>query len=1142
MRSTVLKASSVSGLLFFAVTLAVCGQPSGSGEDRILARLLTTKGPIVLELDYERAPLTTANFVGLAEGTIENGVVPLGRPFYDGTVFHRVVPDHVIQAGKPLGTTADGPDYTIPNEISADLRHDRPGILGMANSGPHTNGSQFYITLAERSYLDGDYTVFGRVVEGLDVVMSIAQGDVIRTVEIIRTGPKARAFPADTASFVDLLEKTRRSVLEAEQAKTKAEEALIATVRRPNGLRLQVLIPGDGNLPKKGDRMKVVYTGLTLSGKRFFSAPEDGRPSSSPPAQTFLHVLGKPAPTPALTSVLASMTKGEKRLVIAPPAMAYGSRGFYGRERPGEKRFVISPGTTLVYEVEVSDIAPPDFALHPVSFDRVTLTDRLWAKRLDTNRRVTIPYALRMCEETGRLENFRTAAKVYSGLPVERIFHSRYPFDDSDVYKIIEGASLSLKSHPDPELDRRLDEIISTIAAAQEADGYLYTARTIFPRNPYALWVDTPERWSNLRWGHELYNAGHLYEAAAAHFQATGKRTLLDVALKNADLVVSVFGPGKRRGLPGHEEIEIGLVKLFRLTGKKDYLDLARYFIEERGRTEGRESFGEYAQDHKPLLEQTEPVGHAVRAAYFFAGAADVTALDGDAPDFQSALETLWRNAVSKKMYLTGGIGAVGQIEGFGPDYHLPNATAYAETCASIAMALWSHRMFLLTGSSDYCDVLERLLYNGILSGIGLTGDRFFYANPLASFGQHERSSWFSCACCPSNLTRFLPSIPGFVYARRDSTIFVTLYADSRADIELENGETIEIVQRTDYPWGGTVRIFVEPRRAADFSVAVRIPGWARGRPIPGDLYTYTDGIRTETRLSVNGRPVPVSADQGWLTLRRTWVKGDLIEIEFPMPVRRVTAHEAVRENTGRVALERGPLVYCAEAADNSGRVSNLVLPADRPLGIEVREDLLGGVNVLKGEASAYRTSKDRRTISSASQPFLAVPYHVWAHRGRGEMAVWLAAVQASAVPLPARTLASSAVPTASAARPAGALNDLYEPKAPDDRTYPVLDWRPNKGTKEWVQYTFPAPVRISGVEVLWFDEGESGECRPPSSWRILYKDGTLWKTVTVEPGGKSESGAASSLSFVPVTTAELRLEFQCRKGSSAGIHEWRLR
>ena len=624
-----------------------------------------------------------------------------------------------------------------------------------------------------------------------------------------------------------------------------------------------------------------------------------------------------------------------------------------------------------------------DYPVKPVPFTSVQFQDDFWLPRMETNRTVTIPYAFEQSKETGRIKNFEIAAGVQEGG-----FCTAYPFDDSDVFKIIEGASYSLKVHPDPELDKYLDELIGKIGAAQEEDGYLYTARSIFPEPPKVLWVDTEERWANMYLGHELYNAGHMYEAAVAHYQATGKRTFLDIAIKNADLIDSVFGPGKKIGVPGHQEIEIGLVKLYRVAGEKKYLDLAKFFLDERGHAHDRELYGEYSQDHLPVIEQTEPVGHAVRAAYMYAGMTDMSALTGD-QEYQKALDTLWNNVVGKKMYITGGIGSRGGGESFGGDYELPNASAYCETCAAIANAFWNHRMFLLTGNAKYLDVLERVLYNGIISGIGLTGDQFFYANPLTSYGQHKRSPWFTCACCPSNVTRFVPSVPGYVYATKGNNLFINLFVQNEAEIQSDS-QKVRIKQETDYPWDGKIVIAIDPEKAKKFTISVRIPGWARNQPVPSDLYTYLEASDEKPRLQVNGIPLDFTVENGFVRIDREWKKGDMIAIELPMPIRRVLSHEKVEENAGRVALERGPLVYCAEWVDNNGYVSNIILQDDASLASQFRENLIHGVMRLHGKTAAFKYDKDGKTPLMVTQSFTAIPYYAWAHRGAGQMAVWI--------------------------------------------------------------------------------------------------------------------------------------------------------
>ncbi len=626
-----------------------------------------------------------------------------------------------------------------------------------------------------------------------------------------------------------------------------------------------------------------------------------------------------------------------------------------------------------------------DYPVKPVPFTAVQITDAFWSPRLETNRTVTIPYDFRKCEETGRIDNFLKAAQQMPGK------YEGYAFNDSDVFKVIEGAAYSLALHPDAELDQYLDGLIAKIAAAQEQDGYLYAARSVDPAQVQEM--SGPTRWSNLRWSHELYNLGHLYEAAVAHYLATGKRTLLHVALRSADFIDREFGPGRRCDPPGHQEIEIGLVKLYRVTGQERYLKLARFFLDQRGRNHDRRpSYEQYAQDHQPVTEQDHPVGHSVRAAYMYCGMADVAALTGD-DAYVRAIDRIWQNLVSRRLYFTGGIGARHGEEAFGDDYELPNQPAYAETCAAIANAVWNQRMFLLHGDAQYIDVLERVLYNGFLSGVALGGDQFFYVNPLASNGDRARKPWFDCSCCPTNVVRFIPSIPGYVYAQRDGVIYVNLFIASRAKLEA-GGQAIELDQETRYPWEGDVRIRVQPQKAAEFALYMRIPGWATDRPVPSDLYRYLDPPRRTAEpvtLKVNGTPLPLDLDKGYARLTRTWQPGDTIELHLPMPIRRVVAHPQVKDDVDRVALQRGPLVYCAEAVDNAGRVSDLVLADETALAAEFDRGLLGGVTVLRGPA--------QRIDGSGTHPvkFVAVPYYAWCHRQPGEMAVWLARTPAAA-------------------------------------------------------------------------------------------------------------------------------------------------
>lgn len=777
-----------------------------------------------------------------------------------------------------------------------------------------------------------------------------------------------------------------------------------------------------------------------------------------------------------------------------------------------------------------------DYTIKSAKLTDVRFNDNFWSSRIETGRKVTIPHNFKQIEDTGRLKNFEIAAGQAKG-----DFCSRYPFDDSDVYKTIEGASYQLMLQFDPELDKYLDTVIARIAAAQEKDGYLYTARAIKNRGgkvPYEDWV-RDKRWANTAYSHELYNLGHLFEAAAAHYQATGKKNLLKVALKAADMLVREFGPGKLMLPPGHQEVEIGLVKLYRVTGNKRYLDLAKFYLEQRGNAQGHKLYGSYSQDHKPVKEQTEAVGHAVRAAYMYSAMADVAALTGDQAYVQ-ALDQLWEDVVFRKIYITGGIGSTGAWEGFGPAYHLPNASAYAETCASIANAFWNYRMFLLHGQAKYLDVFERIIYNGVLSGVSLSGDRFFYANPLASFGQHERSPWFGCACCPPNIARFIPQIGQYVYATSGDRLYVNLYAQSKGQVEMADLK-VKLEQETEYPWKGEIKIKVSPEKEDDFSIYLRIPGWALGQPIPGDLYYFADKVETKPVVKVNGQEVPLNLENGFLPITRKWKAGDTIEISLPMEPHRVLANEKVKNDQGLVAVQRGPIVYCAEWPDNNDRVSNLLLPEGATFTTEYRPELLGGVMLVKASGKAYKIEKGK--VISQEQEITLIPYYAWAHRGRGEMAVWLAKDEAKVRPAPEPSLASKAkVEASEGAKGAKFINDQYEPENSNDHSVGYLHWWPKKGTTEWVSYEFPVPVKVSEVAVYWFDDTGEGECRVPESWKLYYlKDGQWIEAKTTDKYGE-EKDKYNVVRFSPVLTKGLKVELKLQKDFSAGIQEWKVK
>ncbi len=637
-----------------------------------------------------------------------------------------------------------------------------------------------------------------------------------------------------------------------------------------------------------------------------------------------------------------------------------------------------------------------DYPIKPLAFNQVHLSDNFWLPRLKVNELVTIPASFERCQNTGRVENFVLAAK-HTGK-----FCSIYPFDDTDIYKTIEGAAYSLSLFPDAKLERYVDSLITIIGKAQEPDGYLYTARSIDPLQPLA-WAGS-ERWVNERkLSHELYDAGHLYEAAAAYYMSTGKKSFLNIALKNANLVCSVFGPAshQRHTAPGHEIVEMGLVKLYRITGEKKYLQTAKYFIEERGRDVHYDSTstdewknGMYWQDNIPVIEQSEAEGHAVRAGYLYSGMADVAALTGDSL-LLNAVDKIWNNVVGKKMYVQGSVGAIGDGERFGGNYQLPNATAYNETCAAIAQVFWNERMFLLHGDSKYIDVLEKTLYNGLISGIGLDGKSFFYTNAMQiknSFSHPDmepsRSGWFPCSCCPTNLVRLLPSVPGYIYAQKGNNIYTNLFISSHATLHL-CGIPVEVIQQNNYPWDGDLRFTIHPKKSFDFSMLIRIPGWARNVAMPSDLYTFNSNSDKKVILTINGKEVDYNLENGYAVLTRKWKKNDVIEVKLPMEVRKVVANSSVKSDIGKVALQRGPIMYCAEWIDNDGKASNIVMPANTTFTTQFKPDLLKGVEVLKARVPAVVIGSNGESIATKIQNFMAIPYYAWANRGQGEMMLW---------------------------------------------------------------------------------------------------------------------------------------------------------
>ena len=768
--------------------------------------------------------------------------------------------------------------------------------------------------------------------------------------------------------------------------------------------------------------------------------------------------------------------------------------------------------------------AAPDAAhqkLFAVPFDLVDIDDEFWKPKLDTNREKTLPYLFEMFEKDGTIANFDKAAGKIQGP------HQCNPWNDGLFYCCLQAASEMLAKRPDPALEKKLDDFIARIAAAQQADGYLHTFQQL---------KEPGKRWEFVRGTHELYDAGQLIEAGVAHHQATGKRTLLDVAVKFADLIDANFGPEKRSIVSDHAEPELALVKLYRLTGEERYLKLARFLVDEHGIARGRQLLGAYAQDDKPFIEQDRPEGHAVRATLFYTGAADVAAHTGD-PGYVRALERIWRHTVERRAYITGGLGSAAQWEGFGEDYDLPNENGYLETCASIGSAYWNHRMNLLMGDARYVDVFERTAYNAVLVGVSMDGVKFFYQNPLATRGNHHRWTWHGCPCCPPNILKFLSSLGSYVYARDRDAIYVNLYVGSQAAVPLGD-QKIRVIQKTRYPWEGKVTIQVEPEREAPFAVCLRMPGWCE-----------------KAEVRVNGQ-APRSADlrSGYLRLAQEWKRGDRIDLDLEMPVRRVYANPNVAADRGRVALQRGPIIYCLEGADNGGHVLNLSLPQDSRLTAEGSPGLLGGVTVVKGTGLARGAGAPARKLyvqAPAEAPWrktelTAVPYFAWDNREPGEMVVWLPENPMVAEPI----LAVAASHCWQHDTILGLLTE-EAPAHSNDQDLPRYSAWPHHGTTEWVERRFESARKVSAVEVYWYDDSPenvakvggkvTGGCRAPKAWRLFYREGDAWKPV--EASG--EPGVAlnkfNRLGLRPVETKALRIEIDLRPEVTAGILAWRI-
>ena len=770
-----------------------------------------------------------------------------------------------------------------------------------------------------------------------------------------------------------------------------------------------------------------------------------------------------------------------------------------------------------------------DYPINPVPFTSVKMSDQFWMPKIKIIHDVTLPHAL--IESENRLMNFEIAAKLKSGR-----FQSSYPFDDSDIYKIIEAASYSLYYYPDSVLESKIDSIIDIIGLAQEPDGYLYTCRTM---NSF------PNDWSgSYRWekvedlSHETYNMGHLFESACAYYQATGKDKYLKIAVKAADLLDTDFGWGKIEKYPGHEIVEVGLARLYRLTGDERYLNLAKFFLDVRG--PGGE---EYCQAQAKVVDQTTAVGHAVRAVYLYAGMADVGALKNDAA-YISSIDKIWEDIVTKKIYVTGGIGPSGGNEGFNGDYNLPNSSAYCETCASVGNIYFNQRLFLLHGDAKYIDVMERTLYNSLLSGISLSGNRFFYSNRLASSGFDNRSVWFECACCPPNIARLIPSVPGYIYAHTSDSLYINLFMSDTANVNID-GDDLQIIQNTNYPWEGNVDITINPSSEREYTILVRIPGWARNEAIPGGLYRFMDESSQKASISINNENYTFDLQKGYAVIKRIWKTGDVISLNLPVEPRRLVANENVNDDKGRISIQRGPIVYCAEGVGNGQQISSLKYDTLSELTTQFNADLLGGIQTVKTNSVTVD--------GSANKEITLIPYSLWNNRGASEMQVWLKLNRQIDLPDSLILINTSEGDFASTNyvstwETLNSIYDLYDPVNSLDKGEGAFgNWAYDQGTVQawnWVQYNFYKEYRIGSSEVYWWKDN-AGIDIPDSSYLSYYDQASgLFIPISGTLKSKGDGGIMANQYnlevFTPVETNQFRLNFWGDRDAQ-GILEWKL-
>lgn len=825
------------------------------------------------------------------------------------------------------------------------------------------------------------------------------------------------------------------------------------------------------------------------------------------------------------------------------------------------KRLIV---LTLAAASAVSMVAQDKNGGYPITqvpFTKVKVAQQtFWGQRHDASQNVTIPLAFSKSEETGRYTNFSNAAQhIKDPSKVFEIKDGTFSFDDTDPYKTIEGASYLLQTYPNAKfkggrLDKYVDSVVAVIASGQEPDGYLYTSRTQNPAKPHN-WAGA-KRWERVEdLSHEFYNLGHLCEAAVAHYYATGKKNFLNVAIKYADCVCREVGdkPGQASVVPGHQIAEMGLAKLYIATGDKKYLDMAKFFLDKRGKRDASwkqtrnglydsdgyfHSLSDYSQSHKPVCEQDEAVGHAVRAGYMYAGMADIAALTGD-KSYIDAIDRIWDNIVGKKYYITGGVGATASGEAFGANYELPNMSAYCETCAAIAQVYLNYRLFLLHGDSKYYDALERSLYNGVISGISIDGGKFFYPNPLQSIGQHQRQPWFGCACCPSNAARFIPSLPQYIYAVKDNSLYINLFNSNTVNVQVGK-KKVTLQQETNYPWDGDITLKIAGG-AGKYALNIRIPGWVKGEVVPSNLYTYTDGKRLGYIVKVNGEAVESPLQQGYFVIDRTWKKGDKVEIHFDMEPRTVRANGQVAADKGRVAVERGPIVYCAEWPDNKCDVLSVLINQEPKFTLGNKEIMNTNVQTLTTDAQTLTFDKAGK-LHAADEKLVLIPYYAWAHRGPGKMTVWIPQDLTATTPaLPASIASESKISASTKRLPAlSAINDRLVPADATDRSVPYTHWWPAKNTTEWLAYDFAKAETVSTSTVYWFDDGPWGGCRVPESWKLYYKnDKGEWVPVKNLTEYGVVKGAANIVNFEPVKTSAMKLEIKQPADYSCGVFEW---